>query len=196
VALTPRLLAIARRHACGSAISGRHPERCSSSAGAEHDHPVEVSGPGVERHLQRRLDQRKQRRGRRIDGGQRNQVIKARREYVLVRMEREDRLAGLRYLADAGIPIGEGVGERAAQRMDRVVPHQLGRNLAAVYQPLGATADAGEQSADADLARRRPRRWHFPDLHAPRRGVKERVGGHAGQLPAINLYKTVYLSAP
>ncbi len=29
-AVTPRLLAMARRHACGSAISGRHPERCNS----------------------------------------------------------------------------------------------------------------------------------------------------------------------
>jgi len=60
---TPTLLAIARRHSCGSAISSRHPGALQQQAGqepeharAEHDDPVAIAVPGVERHLQRRLD--------------------------------------------------------------------------------------------------------------------------------------------
>jgi hypothetical protein len=36
-------------------------------------------------------------------------------------MERENRPAGLRYFADARIPIGEWIGEGAAKRVERVV---------------------------------------------------------------------------
>ena len=119
-----------------------------------------------------------------IDGGQRNQFISPRREYVLVRMERENRLAGLGYFADARVPVGEGIGEVAAERVDRVVQRQVGRNLASVHQPFGAAANARAQSADEDLAGRGPRRGQFPDLHAARRGVKERAGGHQARLSA------------
>ena len=104
--------------------------------------------------------------------GSGNQVTGPRREYVLVRMERENRLPGLRYFADAGIPIGEGIGEGTAKRVDRVVQRHVGGDLAAVHQSLGATADARAQGADQDLTGRRPRCGHFPDIHAARSGMK------------------------
>jgi len=66
-------------------------------------------------------------------------------------MEREDPLAGLRYFTDACVSIGEGIGEGAAERVDRVVKRQVGRDLAAVYQPFGAATDAGAQGADNSL---------------------------------------------
>src|SRR5262244_4536145 len=105
-------------------------------------------------------------------------------------MERENRLAGLRYFADTRIPIGEGIGEGTAKRVDRVVQRQLGRDLAAVHQPFGATADARAQGADEDLTGRWSRRWQFPDLHRTGSGMKERAGRHAAHLPAINVTKT------
>src|SRR4029077_7574780 len=119
-----------------------------------------------------RLDQREQGRGRGVDGRQRNEFISSRREYVLIRMESENRLSGLRYFADTRIPIGEGIGEGAAQRLDRVVQRQLGRDLAAVHQPFGATADARAQGADEELTGRWQRCGHFPDLDTARRGMK------------------------
>src|SRR5260370_11245518 len=108
-------------------------------------------------------------------------------------MERENRLAGLRYFADTRIPISEGIGEGTAKRVDRVVQRQLGRDLAAVHQSFGATADARAHGADEDLTGRRPRCGQFPDLHTARRGMKKRAGRHAAHLPAIYLYKTVAL---
>ena len=148
--------------------AGQQPEH----AGPEHDDPVPVSGPRIERHLQRRLDQRQQGRGGGIDARQRNQFAGPRRKDVLVRMEGENRLAGLRYLADARIPVGEGIGEGTAQGVDRVVQRQLGRDLAPVHQPFGATADARAHGTDKDLTGRRPRCGQFPDLHTARRGMK------------------------
>jgi hypothetical protein len=87
-------------------------------------------------------------------------------------MERENRLAGLRYFADARIPIGEGIREGTTKRVDRLVQRQLGRDLAAIHQPFGATADARAYGADEDLTGRGPRCGHFPDLHTARRGMK------------------------
>ena len=87
-------------------------------------------------------------------------------------MERENGLAGLRYFADTRIPIGEGIGEGTAERVDRVVERQLGRDLAAVHQPFGAAADARAHGTDKDLTGRRPRCGQFPDLHTARRGMK------------------------
>jgi hypothetical protein len=87
-------------------------------------------------------------------------------------MERENLLAGLRYFADTRVPVGEGIGEGTAKRVDRVVQRQLGRDLAAVHQPFGATADARAHGADEDLTGRRPRCGQFPDLHTARRGMK------------------------
>ncbi len=87
-------------------------------------------------------------------------------------MEREDRLAGLCYFADARIAIGEGIGEGTAQRVDRVVHRQLRRYLAAVHQPFGATADARAQGADKQLTGRGLGCGQFPDRHAARRGMK------------------------
>src|SRR5258708_4845422 len=82
----------------------------------------------------RRLDQGEQGGGCGIDSRQRNKFASPHRKYVLVRMERENRLAGLRYFADACISIGEGIGEGAAERVDRVVQRKLSRDLAAVHQ--------------------------------------------------------------
>jgi len=88
-------------------------------------------------------------------------------------MERENRPPGLCHFADARIPIGEGIGEgTTAKRVDRVVQRHVGRDLAAVHQPFGATADAGAQGADKDLTGRRPRCGYFPDIHAARSGMK------------------------
>src|SRR5215472_15680976 len=109
-------------------------------------------------------------------------------------MESENRLSRLLHLADACIPVGEGVGESTAKRADRLVQRKLGRDLAAVYQPFGATADAREQGPDEDLTGRRPRCGQFPDLHTARRGMKYRMGGLAAHLPAINLYKAIALT--
>ena len=152
--------------------AGQQPEH----ARAEHDDLVAIAVPGVERHLQGRLDQGEQSRGGGIDGGQRNQVSGLRREHVLVRMEREDPLARLRHVADAGVSIGEGVGEGAAERVDRVVQRQVGRDLAAIHQPFGAAADAGAQGADEDLAGGRPSVRAPPDLHTTRGGMEQRAG--------------------
>jgi hypothetical protein len=155
--------------------AGQQPEH----AGAEHDDPIAISGPGIEGHLQRRLDQREQGCGRGIHGRQRNQVIGVRREEVLVGMERENRQAGLRYFADARIPVGEGIGEGAAKRVDRVVQRQVSRDLAAVYQAFGTTADARAQGADQDFSGARPRYLHFPDVHPARRRMKQCAGGRS-----------------
>src|SRR5580704_16232708 len=108
-------------------------------------------------------------------------------------MERKNRLAGLRYFADTRIPIGEGIGEGTAKRVDRVVQRQVGRDLAAVHQPLGATADARAHGADKDLTGRRPWCGKFPDLHTAGRGMNERASRHAAHLPSIYLYKTIGL---
>jgi hypothetical protein len=87
-------------------------------------------------------------------------------------MERENRPAGLRYFADARIPVGEGIREGTAKRVDRVVQRQLGGDLATVHQPFGAAAYTRAHGADKDLTVRRPRCGNFPDLHTARRGMK------------------------
>ena len=102
-----------------------------------------------------------------------------RREEVLVGMERENRQAGLRYFADARIPVGEGIREGAAKRVDRVVQRQVSRDLAAVYQAFGTTADARAQGADQDFSGARPRYLHFPDVHPARRRMKQCAGGRS-----------------
>src|ERR1700722_7843438 len=106
-------------------------------------------------------------------------------------MEREDPLARLRYFADAGVSIGEGVREGAAERVDRVFQRQVGRDLAAVHQPFGAAADAGAQGADENLAGCRPRGGQFPDLHTARGGMKQRAGRYVAHLPPNYLYRTI-----
>src|SRR5690242_16928043 len=106
-------------------------------------------------------------------------------------MERENPLVGLRYFADACISIGEGIGEGAAECVDRVVQRQVGRDLAAVHQPFGAAADAGAQGADKDLTGCRPGCGQFPDLHTARGGMKQRAGRYVAHLPTNHLYRTV-----
>ena len=71
-----------------------------------------------------------------------------------------------------------------------VVQRQVRRDLAAVHQPFGAAADAGAQGVDDDLACGWPRRGQLPDLHAARRGMKQRTGGHVAHLPASYPHKT------
>src|SRR5260370_17585094 len=100
-------------------------------------------------------------------------------------MERENRLAGLRYFADTRIPISEGIGEGTAKRVDRVVQRQLGRDLAAVHQSFGATADARAHGADKDLTGRRPRCWQFPSLHPTRRGMQNPTRRDSAHLPSL-----------
>jgi hypothetical protein len=110
-----------------------------------------------------------------------------------MRVEGENRPAGVLDFADARIAVSKGIAEGAGQRADRVVQRQVLRDLTAVDQPLGAAADAGEHCMDDDLARGWPRRGQFPDLHAARRGMKQRTSGHAAHLPAGHPGKTTRL---
>ncbi len=187
-AVTPRLVANPRRHANGSPHKGRWPKRCKRRAVSSPRTPAPSTmtrsrypGPGVQRHLQCRLHWREQRRRRGVHGRQGNQVTGPRCEYILMRLKGEDRPVPVLDFADAGIAVRKGVAEGTAERVDRVVQREPLRELTAVDQPLSAAADAREQGGDDNLAGAGPRRGHFPDPNAARRGVEQCAGGHAGQ---------------
>src|SRR5690606_8460246 len=78
---------------------------------------------------------------------------------------------------DAGVAVPEREGEGPAEGADRLVQRQVGVDLAAVGEHLGAAADARPQRADQDLTV-----GGLGDGYSPELDVAGRREGHARRL--------------